>query len=317
MEVLQENGGQRTIAVTLYNAAAATLAGNKDRTVKLAFFSDDLLEKDAPVATSGNQEGVTLADNTFTITGEDNLRRIDAGTFTLVFTYNVGTYVQNTLKESEIPDSGVYLYADAWTEGKVGEQTESQRLPEPHSADNQAAALFTEAYARTGHQYTSLDVEQGTDGSGNTTAAVTMTNNSLQAQEGGRLLAVLLDDKGETLESQVVDVSGTLSGETSRTQEVSFTQEGQRVLVYPLTVDEKLCFEGLPILAEDFRPGEDEDEFAYTYRLRDADGSSSTLVITAYSGDGVEIDGENFTLGGAKSISLAGLIGEGTSGKTL
>ena len=40
MKVLKEEAGKRTIAVTLYNASAATLAGSKDRTVKLAFYTD-------------------------------------------------------------------------------------------------------------------------------------------------------------------------------------------------------------------------------------------------------------------------------------
>ena len=149
MKVLEEKAGKRTIAVTLFNAADATLAGNKDRTVKLAFFTDNLLEDKAHVACA--TEGVTVDGNTITISGETNLSRIDNGTFTLVITYDVGSYVEGTLKKEEISDSGEYLYADVWTEGTVGNQAETQRLPEYRDSDNQAAILLTGAYAPVHH----------------------------------------------------------------------------------------------------------------------------------------------------------------------
>ncbi|MDO4314500.1 MAG: S-layer homology domain-containing protein [Oscillospiraceae bacterium] len=314
MKVLKEEEGKRTIAMTLYNASAATLVGNKERTVKLAFYTDNLLTEAAPVTCATGD--VSVSGNTITITGEDNLARIDDGTFTLVLTYDVGSYVTNTLGENEIPGSGVYLYADAWTEGKVGTQTDTQRLPEYHSADNQTAVLLTGAYARTG-QETSLNVEQGTDTTGNTTAQVTLTNNCLQQYEGGKLLAVLLNDRGEPLESQIVkNVATKLAGETSDTQDMTFSQAGQRVLVYPILVDEVLHFEGLPITMEDFRFISGTNTWELTYRLRDTD-SAPNLLITAYSQDGVQIDGEDLVSGGAKAVGLQELKMEGAKRRTI
>lgn len=311
MKVLKEEAGKRTIAVTLYNASAATLAGSKDRTVKLAFYTDNLLTEKAQVTCAA--DGVAVDGNTVTISGEPNLARIDDGTYTLTLTYDVGGYVTNTLQEQEIPDSGVYLYADAWAEGKVGEQAETQRLPEYRDADNQAAVLLTGAYARTGHQYTSLDVEQGTDSTtGNTTATVTLTNNSLQNQTVYRLIAVLVNEQGKPLESQIVDTPTEFTtGETSDTQSVTFSQAGQRVLVYPLAVDDMLRFEGLPITAEDFRPT-GSSRWELTYRLRDTD--STTLLITAYSENFVTVDDTPLGTdgrGGATTIQLP--YGEGAS----
>ncbi len=317
MKVLKEEQGKRTIAVTLYNASAATLAGGKDRSVKLAFYTDNLLTEQAPVKCDTSY--VTVDDNTITIHRDADLARIDNGTYTLTLTYDVGGYVEETLKEEEIPDSGVYLYADAWAEGKVGEQEETQRLPEYRDADNQAAVLLTGAYARTGHQYTSLDVEQGTDSTtGNTTATVTLTNNSLQGQTVYRLIAVLVNDQGKALESQIVDTPTEFTtGETSATQSVTFSQAGQRVLVYPLAVDDMLRFEGLPITAEDFRPvSSGSGDWKLTYRLRDAD--STTLLITAYSEDTVTVNNTPLGAdgrGGATTIQLP--YGEGASSVTV
>src|SRR5699024_9068358 len=109
---------------------------------------------------------------------------------TLVLTYNIKDHVEGTLQKQEIPDSGVYLYADVWTEGTIGSQSGAKRLPEYHSSDNQAAVLLTGAYARTGEK-TALDVIQtNTDV---TTAVVELKNNSLQDQTTAALAATLLD----------------------------------------------------------------------------------------------------------------------------
>ena len=310
MEVLKEEQGKRTIAVTLYDASAAALTG-KDRTVQLEFYTDNLLTEKAPVTLSA-ADGVAVDGNTVTISGDTNLARIDDGTFTLTLTYDVGSYVKDTYGENaEIPDSGVYLYADAWAEGKVGEQEGTQRLPEYHDADNQAAVLLTGAYARTGHQYTSLDVEQETDSTTDfTTAQVTLTNNSLHPQTVDRLIAVLVNEQGEPLESQIVDTRTEFTtGETSDTQDVAFSQAGQRVLVYPLVLDEDLYFEGLPITPEDFLRSGTAGHFEYTYQLRESD-SATNLLITAYSEGGVTINGTDLEIGGSESVSLAPLMGQ-------
>ena len=50
MEVIAESAGKRTVRMTLYNSAAATLAGGKSREVKLAFYADDLHTEPAEVA---------------------------------------------------------------------------------------------------------------------------------------------------------------------------------------------------------------------------------------------------------------------------
>ena len=302
MTLLKEEAGKRTVAVTLYNAAAATLA-DKNREVKLAFYTDSTLTEKANVSC----DGFNVDGNTITITGEDNLRRIDQGTFTLVVTFDVGSYVQNTLQATEIPDEGVYLYADAWVDGVVGEQEKPQRMPEAFEADNQSALLLTGAYGRTGHQQVTLQVDQRVD-NGKTVAAVTLKNNSLQAFSGGKIAAALVDGEGEGLETKTVDaLSASLNGETASTAQVQFEQTGARAIAYFIPpMDDVVLFEGLPISMEKFTKDEATGNFVYTYQCKGADGPS--LLVTAYSESGVFIDGQSYDTGGSKSYSIRDLV---------
>ena len=57
MEVIAESAGKRTVRMTLYNSSAATLAGGKNREVKLAFYADDLHTKPAEVACTKRRIG--------------------------------------------------------------------------------------------------------------------------------------------------------------------------------------------------------------------------------------------------------------------
>src|SRR5699024_8636788 len=77
MEVLGELEGRRTVSMTLYNASPATLAGDKDREVKLSFYTDNLLTETADVTCTS--DGVAVSGNTLTISGENALRHIDEG----------------------------------------------------------------------------------------------------------------------------------------------------------------------------------------------------------------------------------------------
>ena len=60
---------------------------------------------------------------------------------------------------------------------------------------------MTGALARTGEQLT-MDVTQGNDGNGHSTAAITLRNNCLQSQTSAELVATLLDAAGAVLETK-------------------------------------------------------------------------------------------------------------------
>lgn len=285
MKVLEENEGKRTIAVTLYNTSDAPLAGS-GRKVKVGFYTDSMLEEEASVTYNGSttSDAITIPD--------DDLARIDAGSYTLVLTYNIRDYVTNELQEKEIPESGVYLYADAWAEGTIGSQSEVKRLPEYHSGDNQSAVLLTGAYARTG-EMTALDVVLD-NSDDTTTATVTLKNNSLQDQENnGTLVALLLDENGNTLDTQTVTENTQLTCEQNQQIPVNFQEKGTDVILLYVpagSTETQLKFSNIDVDLSDFVAEDPDKSNEYTYTLQ-GDAPASTTVIFS-SSEKVTINGE-------------------------
>ena len=298
MEVIAESAGKRTVRMTLYNSSAATLAGGKNREVKLAFYADDLHTKPAEVACTTN--GVSVSGNEITVSGDSALARIDQGTFTLDLTYDLGRYM-TSIGKTEIPNVGTYLYAEAWAEGKVGGTGSNQRLPEYDGSDSEASVHMTGALARTGEQLT-MDVTQGNDGNGHSTAAITLRNNCLQSQTSAELVATLLDAAGTVLETKKTSIGGAISGETFRAETVTFSRLGTRVVVRAAVPgNDLLTFEGLAVGLGDFTANGTN----YTYTLQNDSGATSTLV-TAVSGNGepVSINGQALSTGGSATVAI-------------
>ena len=298
MEVIAESAGKRTVRMTLYNSAAATLAGGKSREVKLAFYADDLHTEPAEVACTTN--GVSVNGNEITISEDSALARIDQGTFTLDLTYDLGEYM-TFIGKTEIPNVGTYLYAEAWAEGQIGGSGSNQRLPEYDGSDSEASVHMTGALARTGERLT-MDVTQGNDGNGHSTAAITLRNNCLQSQTGAELVATLLDAAGTVLETKKTSIGGAISGETFQTETVTFSRLGTRVVVRAAVPGKDLLtFEGLAVGLGDFTANGTN----YTYTLQNDSGATSTLV-TAVSGNGepVSINGQALSTGGSATVAI-------------
>ena len=298
MEVIAESAGKRTVRMTLYNSSAATLTGKNGREVKLAFYADDLHTKHAEVACTTN--GVSVRDNEITISEDSALARIDQGTFTLDLTYDLGKYM-NSIGKTEIPNVGTYLYAEAWAEGQIGGTGSNQRLPEYDGSDSEASVHMTGALARTGERMT-VDVTQGNDGNGHSTADITLRNNSLQPQTSAVLVATLLDAAGTVLETKKTSIGGAISGETFQTETVTFSQLGTRVVVRATVPgNDLLTFEGLAVGLGDFTANGTN----YTYTLQNDSGATSTLV-TAVSGNGesVSINGQDLSTGGSATVAI-------------
>ena len=301
MEVIAESAGKRTVRMTLYNSSAATLASGKGREVKLAFYADDLHTKHAEVACTTNGAQVSgISRNEITISEDSALARIDQGTFTLDLTYDLGEYMRS-IKKTEIPNVGTYLYAEAWAEGKIGGTGSNQRLPEYDGSDSEASVHMTGALARTGEQLT-MDVTQGNDGNGHSTAAITLRNNCLQSQTIAELVATLLDAAGTVLETKKTSIGGAISGETFRTETVTFSKLGTRVVVRAAVPgNDLLTFEGLAVGLGDFTANGTN----YTYTLQNDSGATSTLV-TAVSGNDepVSINGQALSTGGSATVAI-------------
>ena len=298
MEVIAESAGKRTVRMTLYNSSAATLAGGKNREVKLAFYADDLHTKPAEVTCTTN--GVSVSGNEITISRDSALARIDQGTFTLDLTYDLGRYM-TSIGKTEIPNVGTYLYAEAWAEGQIGGTGGNQRLPEYDGSDSEASVHMTGALARTGEHLT-MDVTQGNDGNGHSTAAITLRNNCLQPQTSAELVATLLDAAGAVLETKKTSIGGAISGETFRAETVTFSRLGTRVVVRAAVPgNDLLTFEGLAVGLGDFTANGTN----YTYTLQNDSGATSTIV-TAVSGNGepVSINGQALSTGGSATVAI-------------
>ena len=298
MEVIAESAGKRTVRMTLYNSSAATLASGKGREVKIAFYADDLHTKPAEVTCTTN--GVSVRDNEITVSEDSVLARIDQGTFTLDLTYDLGEYM-NSIGKTEIPNVGTYLYAEAWAEGQIGGTGSNQRLPEYDGSDSEASVHMTGALARTGERLT-MDVAQGNDGNGHSTAAITLRNNCLQSQTSAALVATLLDAAGTILKTKKTSIGGAISGETFRTETVTFSKLGTRVVVRAAVPgNDLLTFEGLAVGLGDFTANGTN----YTYTLQNDSGATSTLV-TAVSGNGepVSINGQALSTGGSATVAI-------------
>lgn len=288
MKVLEENEGKRTIAVTLYNTSDAPLAGS-GRKVKVGFYTDSMLEEEASVTYNGSTGKIITIDD------EAGLARIDAGSYTLVLTYNIRDYVTNELQEKEIPESGLYLYADAWAEGTIGSQSEVKRLPEYHSGDNQSAVLLTGAYARTG-EMTALDVVLD-NSDDTTTATVTLKNNSLQNQAGnGTLVALLLDENGNTLDTQTVTEHTELTCEQNKQIPVNFQEKGTDVILLYVpaeSTETQLRFSNIDVDLSDFVAEDPDKPNEYTYTLQGGAPASTTVIFS--SSETVTINSEEQT----------------------
>ncbi len=168
---------------------------------------------------------------------------------------------------------GTYLYAEAWAEGQIGGTGSNQRLPEYDGSDSEATVHMTGALARTGERMT-IDVTQGNDGNGHSTAAITLRNNSLQSQTGTVLVATLLDAAGTVLETKKTSIGGAISGETLQTETVTFSRLGTRVVVRAAVPgNDLLTFEGLAVGLGDFTANGTN----YTYTLQNDSGATSTL----------------------------------------
>ena len=298
MEVIAESAGKRTVRMTLYNSSAATLASGKGREVKLAFYADDLHTKHAEVTCTTT--GVSVRDNEITISEDSALARIDQGTFTLDLTYDLGEYM-TSIGKTEIPNVGTYLYAEAWAEGQIGGTGSKQRLPEYDGSDSEASVHMTGALARTGERLT-MDVTQGNDGNGHSTAAITLRNNCLQSQTSAELVATLLDAAGTVLEMKKTRIGGAIPGETFQAETVTFSKLGTRVVVRAAVPgNDLLTFEGLAVGLGDFTANGTN----YTYTLQNDSGATSTLV-TAVSGNDepVSINGQALSTGGSAAVAI-------------
>ena len=322
MNTTSEELGMRTIRLTLYNAAAAMLSGNKRRAVRLGFYKDPGYESILEVDCSA--PGVIVnADKTLTIAGEEALNLIDEGALALEVVFDIGQYIDDKGFD-EIPNGGIPFYANAWIE-EINTDGDTVVLPEFYRGNNGAYLTFDNPLFRTG-QAVSIAIEQGAAPGGGIEAIVTLHNNSLKNKTSGYLEASLLDENNDILENLRIysDSTGgsggsggsggagsliTLAGEETRSFIFSFAQAGVRVTAaygdLSLANDNanlaSLSFEGLPVRLSDFTRGGGGD---YLFTAPDTE-LDSTLVSFVTKDPGASVTVNGLAADGSVNVALA------------
>ena len=220
-QIVEEQGGKRTIQVKLNNHAASKLKGS-GRQVRLGFYSDATCE--TPITTfardSKTENGVV------TITDDDDLAMIDEGGYALQETFDVEKFVKEASKKQEqtptpgegtgddtaaktveIPETGVAVYMKVEVYERAKQEDEAANaegddwtlLGEPISSDNYAQVRVDNLAVRTGEEVSivselSADAEKKT-----ATVTVNLQNNRLAKKTTGNVIVTLLDKDGKVI----------------------------------------------------------------------------------------------------------------------
>lgn len=221
-------------------------------------------------------------------------------------------YVTGTLQQEEVPASGVYLYANALV------KENGKTMAEYAQGNNSTGVQLTGAYARTGEE-TTLDTALDNSGAA-TTADVALQNNCLQAQpDKGTLLAVLLDENGNALETKAVTEDTGLSCEETKKIRVTFGQKGSDVILLYAPANStglQLRFTNMNVGLSDFVE-DPANPNVYTYTLP-GNAPASTSVIFA-SGNVVTVNGAEQGSSGSVEVAIptgASTITVESGGKT-
>lgn len=230
----------------------------------------------------------------------------------LLVTYDLASYVTDTLQQEEVPASGVYLYANALV------KENGKTMAEYAQGNNSTGVQLTGAYARTGEE-TTLDTALDNSGAV-TTADVTLQNNCLQPQpDKGTLLAVLLDENGNALETKAVTEDTGLTCEETKKIRVTFGQKGSDVILLYAPANStglQLRFTNMNVGLSDFVE-DPANPNVYTYTLP-GNAPASTSVIFV-SGDVVTVNGAEQGNSGSVEVAIptgASTITVESGGKT-
>lgn len=225
LTVTGEQDGHRTFLATLYNQSAAAL-NKSGRRVVLGVYTDP----SCSTRINGKyfEDGTADTGYEVTINGSEDLSRIDSAGFAKELDFNIASYMEDA-GLTEIPDSGVTLFVKARVERQLPDGSWVE-MPEADTQNNQKSITFHSLLARSGNASVTTSVEL-TNSNGTSAANVQLRSHTLQSSDsGGYLLAALLDNSGQLLETQSIG-NVSLACEEIRTIPVTFSQSGSRVVL--------------------------------------------------------------------------------------
>ena len=265
IDLLEQTGGNRALQVALYNDSDVALDSGKYQ-VKVGLYSD-------PEGEYQLAEPVSVDKGDYSI--------IDEGGYTCRFDFDVAKYVRDTLKESEIPDGGIQIYAKAWLEPveegiisrvlravNLSEGTTGEPVLDAQPGNDAANTVVYSLSEQQDGEPVSVTAEMN-NSNGASKVTVTVQNNTLSTSSNGNLIVYLLDESGNVIETQqLYDGSSgsliTLDGnEASAVKTFAFSQVGSdvRVLYSPMVLEgssdastelSALTTVGLPVKLSDF-----------------------------------------------------------------
>ena len=265
IDLLEQTGGNRALQVALYNDSDVALDSGKYQ-VKVGLYSD-------PEGEYQLAEPVSVDKGDYSI--------IDEGGYTCRFDFDVAKYVRDTLKESEIPDGGIQIYAKAWLEPveegiisrvlravNLSEGTTGEPVLDAQPGNDAANTVVYSLSEQQDGEPVSVTAEMD-NSNGASKVTVTVQNNTLSTSSNGNLIVYLLDESGNVIETQqLYDGSSgsliTLDGnEASAVKTFAFSQVGSdvRVLYSPMVLEgssdastelSALTTVGLPVKLSDF-----------------------------------------------------------------
>ena len=230
-EIISEENGIRSVRVTLYNGSDCSLA-KANRSVVLGVYEDSEFTKPMTYIKFRNNDENTPLQNQLIINNMEDLKAIDNGYYTTVFDFNIKDYLG---QDVEIPDGNLQINIKA--EIKETIDNKEYVLPEINLNNNTSYCVF-ESLLNKNAQRLNISIDHRILNN-HSQGDIGVKNNSLK-KLNGRLLAKLLDENENVIESRVIDrddlttFSSTkllLNEEEELRKNIDFDKEGKSIVV--------------------------------------------------------------------------------------
>lgn len=195
-EIISEENGIRSVRVTLYNGSDCSLA-KANRSVVLGLYEDSEFTKPMTYIKFRNNDENTPLQNQLIINNMEDLKAIDNGYYTTVFDFNIKDYLG---QDVEIPDGNLQI--NIKTEIKETINNMEYVLPEINLNNNTSYGVF-ESLLNKNAQKLNISIDHNILNN-HSQGDIGVKNNSLK-KLNGRLLAKLLDENENVIESRVID----------------------------------------------------------------------------------------------------------------
>ena len=202
--MLRADNAKRDISIRLYNNSGVPINENGNE-ILISVYSDPMRQD--------------LTD-TIKIKNQADIDRIDNGGLNVLYTYNIDP---NGFIYDEIPDKGIWLYFEA-------EIMNGGNHVVQQSYTDTKASLGIYSLIQKGEPTVVISADAASDGTG-IESELYIRNRSMKKvdYDSGMIIATLLDETGNAVEIQTVNLENDLPIEGAALQTIQFTQTGARV----------------------------------------------------------------------------------------